>query len=132
MRNRLFLAAAAAFLAAPSGPASAETRFYGQMDLYSLAAPDGWTPYTDRGYADVAYDAPGGKSQGGIFAGLKDAARGLSDEVSAFIGADPVEDRRAVTIDGVPCETATTVKDGYVRNAMVLCHSIVPFADGDA
>lgn len=127
--RRLTLAAMLAALAC--GSASAGSLFYGQMDIYSFAVPDGWTPFTDRGYADVAYDAPGGQSQGGIFAGLRNAERSLSDEITAFIGYDALLDRRSVTIDGVACETASVVKDGYVRNAMLLCHFVVPFADGD-
>jgi hypothetical protein len=118
-----------AALAAP-GIAHAQSRFTGQLDIYSFNAPDGWTPYTDRGYADVAYDAPGGKSQGGIFAGLKDAERSLSDEVTSFIGSDALQERRTLTIDGMPCEFASVVKEGYIRNSMLLCHFSVPFSDG--
>lgn len=126
---RLLLAVAA--LAAP-GVAHAQSRFYGQLEIYSFNAPDRWTPYTDRGYADVAYDAPGGKSQGGLFAGLKDAEQSLGDELSAFIGYDALQERRAVTIDGMPCEFASVMKENYVRNSMLLCHFVVPFSDGDA
>lgn len=122
---------AVAVLAAP-GAAHAQSRFSGQLGIYSFSAPDGWTPYTDRGYADVAYDAPGGQSKGGIFAGLKDAERSLSDEITGFIGVNALQDRRAVTIDGMPCEFASVVKDGYIRNSMLLCHFYVPFSDGDS
>ncbi len=126
---RLLLLAAA--LAAP-GLAQAQSRFTGQLDIYSFAAPDGWTPYTDRGYADVAYDAPGGQSQGGFFSGIKDAERPLADEITAFIGADALQERRAVTIDGMPCEFASVVHEGFVRNSMWMCHFYVPFSDGPA
>jgi hypothetical protein len=124
--------ALATIVAMAGGQATAESRFYGQMDIYSLTAPDGWTPYTDRGYADVVYDAPGGQSQGGVFAGLKNAERSLGEEITLFIGYDSLQDRRAVTIDGIPCETASVLKDGYIRNTMLMCHFVVPFADGDA
>jgi hypothetical protein len=126
---RLLLAVAV--IAAP-GIAHAQSRFFGQLDIYSFNAPDGWTPYTDRGYADVAYDAPGGQSQGGIFSGLKDVERPLSDEVTSFVGSFALQERRAVTIDGAPCEFASVIKDGYIRNSMLLCHFYVPFSDGDA
>lgn len=128
MRRLLLIVA---MLAAASA-AQAQSRFTGQLNIYSFNAPDGWTPYTDRGYADVAYDAPGGMSQGGLFAGLKDAEQPLSDEINAFIGGDSVVDRHAVTIDGAPCEFASVSKSGTIRNSMLLCHFYVPFNDGDA
>lgn len=120
----------AAYAVLSGAPAQAQSTFTEQNGLYSLTAPNGWTPYTDRGYADVAYDAPGGKATGGIFSGLKPTERSLSAEMDRFVSTGTVIHRGPITIDGMPCLTASTEEGGYIRKTMILCHFNVRFSDG--
>lgn len=121
---------AAAFMAPQF--AHAQARFTGQMDIYSFEVPAGWTQLEKRDYADVVYAAPGGESQGSFFAGLKFVEHPLSDAMNDAIGYATVRDRRSITIDGLPCETATFTGDNRSASRMLLCHFHVPFSDGDA
>ena len=123
---RILLLAAA--LAAP-GIAHAQGRFTSPLGVYSFTAPNGWTPHTDLGGAHVLYKAPGGAV---LFSGSAEVTHSLGAEMTAEIGADALVERRAVTIDGMPCEFASAIEDGVMRTSMLLCHFYVPYSDGEA
>jgi hypothetical protein len=121
-----------AAFAAP-GLAHAQSRFTDQRGIYSFDAPAGWTPYTDRGFADVVYDAPGGASHGIIVSLVAPTERTLADEITAFTYAYALQERRPVTINGMPCEFASGLRmERDFRISTVLCLFYVPFSDGDA
>ncbi|HEX6860556.1 MAG TPA: hypothetical protein VF138_10215 [Caulobacteraceae bacterium] len=128
--GRLRTAAIALALIATPATALAE-RFNGQLDIYSLDAPAGWAQRKDSN-SDMNFDAPGGKSNGGIFVGLQDARRSLDGEMNNFLSGGTVLESSSVTIDGQPCRSGRTQTGGGVVNTMLMCHLVVLFQEGPA
>lgn len=130
---RILLLVAA--FAAP-GLAHAQGRFTDEMGIYSFTPPDGWTQNAfsyDADIPDVIYDAPGGASQGVLVSDFEPAEASLSEAMTENIGSDALVERRSVTIDGMPCEFASTVdddEDDSHRESGLVCHFYVPFSDG--
>lgn len=119
-----------AALALFAAPAMAEP-FYGQMNIYSVEPPAGWTARSSSS-SDMNFDAPGGMQNGGLFVGLKDANQSVDAEMASFIGSSTVLDNRTVYVDGHSCRTARVQSSSQVINTMLMCHIVIPFSDGPA
>ena len=100
--------------------------FYGQLDLYSLEVPLGWTVEDAGDVADANIASPGGKERGSMFVGVHEAKGTLDDEANEVV-TNPLS-QQPITVDGFSCLHVTYYSRGPGNT--VFCQFTVPFEDG--
>ena len=127
LRNAVAVLAAGLMSAA----ASAQDVYYGQLDLYSLEVPWGWTVLPEGSLqSDVAIASPGGVGRGSIQVALADPGPSLDDAAAYALEGSLITQQRPVEVDGFPClYVASTGPRGEGSNT-VFCRFTVPFEDG--
>ncbi len=127
LRNAIAVLAAGLMSAA----ALAQDVYYGQLDLYSLEVPWGWTVLPEGSLqSDVAIASPGGVGRGSIQVVLADPGPSLEDDAAYALGGSLITQQQPVEVDGFPClYIASTGPRGEGSNT-VFCTFTVPFEDG--
>ena len=111
-------------------PAAAQTIYTGQLSIYSVAIPRGWSEADGGDNVDAAFVPPAGKAYGSIFVGVMYARRSLEEEIDYVVGSDPERGRRHLSIQGMPCMYAASTGSRGERNNHLACQFTVPFSDG--
>lgn len=105
-----------------------EGRFVGQLGIYSVSPPSGWSEQPKPSYADVVFAPPGGMAEGAISVGLQDPKDSLEAEADMGTMGGRYWGRERITIDGAPCIIQHTAQE-YEHNFLA-CHITVPFREG--
>jgi len=116
----------------PAAPAAQSTggAYTGQMGIYTIDIPWGWSEVDGGGSADAAFAPPGGKAYGSIFVGVEYTRRSLEAETEYVAGANSIEGRRRLSIGGMPCITFASTGSRGERDNDLACQVVVPFQDG--
>jgi hypothetical protein len=116
-------------LTVPSGSAHASgQRWSGPYLIYGIDIPDGWTKLESKG-SKVAFESADHRGQ--IFIGVSPATGSLKQELEKMVRDDvSVEDRRFLSIRGVPCYAARSVSQRGVWANELVCEFTFPFDDG--
>lgn len=108
-----------------STPTWAENLFYGQMDMYSLEVPLGWTVLDGKGFSDARIVSRGGEGRGTMFVGVLESKGTLEDDTR---DQTDVTGRGTVAVNGLSCLHLVTYGRG--PGNMVFCQFTTTFADG--
>lgn len=130
MKHALIAAAFVAFASAAAGQAAAQTNYTDPIGLYSYRSPAGWSRNSGQvGDSDVAWDAPGGMTRGGMFTGITGKRGSLRARIDEKAAGGSVIERRTLTVDGIPCELMS-VQRPTIRETLMLCLIGAQFSDG--
>ena len=114
-----------------SAAALAQDVYYGQLNLYSLEVPWGWTVLPEGSLqSDIAIASPGGFGRAWIQVILANPMPTLEDAAAYALEGSQITQQRPVEVDGFPCLHAAAVDPGGVPQNAVFCRFTVPFEEG--
>jgi|GEM_PF-2802036 hypothetical protein len=114
----------------PAAAQSAGAIYTGQLDIYSLAIPSGWTEVDGGGNVDAAFAPPGGTAYGSIFVGVMYAKRSLEEEADNMAGNEATQGRRHLSVGGMPCIYFAATGSRGERNNNLACQFMAPLGGG--
>ncbi len=112
-------------------PASAQgVRYSGQLSIYGVDIPPGWTQVDGGASVDAAFAPPGGIAYGSIWVGLTYSKGSLDAEADDLAENSSVGQRRRLSVDGMPCIFFASTGPRGERDNQLLCQFNVPFSEG--